>query len=116
MYAGLTTDCSFQLPEPRQPAFQFPMPPDVPAPEACEGIEVIYEKMLRETTDEGVKEFCRPSRPLEMRRAHPSRSPSSRIPYSAQTTKHTIMWLAKSLSLGQARFLIVFKLVNLLTR
>ncbi|KAI0724293.1 thioesterase-like superfamily-domain-containing protein [Cerioporus squamosus] len=61
--------CSFQLPEPRQPVFQYPMPPDVPAPEACEGIEVIYEKMLRETADEGVKEFCRTT--LEERRRSP---------------------------------------------
>lgn len=51
--------CSFQLPEPRQPSYQYPMPPDVPAPEACEGIEVIYEKLLRDTTDEKVKGFCR---------------------------------------------------------
>lgn len=35
------------------------MPPDVPAPEACEGIEIIYEKLLRETTDEKVKGLCR---------------------------------------------------------
>ncbi|RPD81730.1 hypothetical protein L226DRAFT_496788 [Lentinus tigrinus ALCF2SS1-7] len=61
--------CSFQLPEPRQPVFQYPMPADVPAPDACEGIEVIYEKMLRETADERVKEFCRTT--LEERRRSP---------------------------------------------
>ncbi|KAI0735438.1 thioesterase-like superfamily-domain-containing protein [Earliella scabrosa] len=61
--------CSFQLPEPRQPSYQYPMPPDVPAPEACEGIEVIYEKLLRDTTDEKVKGFCRTM--LEERRRSP---------------------------------------------
>ncbi|KAI0359134.1 hypothetical protein OH77DRAFT_1494048 [Trametes cingulata] len=50
--------CSFQRPEPRQPAFQLPMPPNVPAPDACEGIEVIYERLFKETTDERVKDFC----------------------------------------------------------
>ena len=61
--------CSFQLPEPRQPSYQYPMPPDVPAPEACEGIEVIYEKLLRDTTDEKVKGFCRTM--LEVRSSIP---------------------------------------------
>ncbi|KAI0762648.1 thioesterase-like superfamily-domain-containing protein [Fomes fomentarius] len=61
--------CSFQLPEPRQPFYQYPMPPDVPAPEACEGIEIIYEKLLRETTDEKVKGLCRTT--LDERRRSP---------------------------------------------
>ncbi|KAI8995368.1 thioesterase-like superfamily-domain-containing protein [Trametes punicea] len=61
--------CSFQHPEPRQPTFQLPMPPDVPSPEACEGIEVIYEKLFKETTDAKVKDFCLTA--LEERRRSP---------------------------------------------
>ena len=53
--------CSFQTPEPRQPAFQYPMPANVPPPEACESADAQYEKLMRETTDEKVKEFCRVS-------------------------------------------------------
>ena len=51
--------CSFQIPEPRQPSFQYPMPADVPPPEACVSADVTYEKLLRETSDEKVKDFCR---------------------------------------------------------
>ncbi|KAI0639149.1 thioesterase-like superfamily-domain-containing protein [Trametes polyzona] len=61
--------CSFQRPEPRQPTFQLPMPPDVPAPDACEGIEVIYERLFKETTDSKVKDFCLTA--LEERRRSP---------------------------------------------
>ncbi|KAL7285717.1 hypothetical protein ACG7TL_000822 [Trametes sanguinea] len=50
--------CSFQRPEPRQPTFQLPMPPNVPSPDACEGIELIYERLFKETNDAKVKEFC----------------------------------------------------------
>lgn len=34
------------------------MPPNVPSPDACEGIEVIYERLFKETTDAKVKDFC----------------------------------------------------------
>ncbi|EJF66472.1 DNA repair protein [Dichomitus squalens LYAD-421 SS1] len=51
--------CSFQIPEPRQPTFQFPMPLGVPPPDACESIESHYEKAFREETDEKVKEVWR---------------------------------------------------------
>ena len=51
--------CSFQIPEPRQPVFQYPMPTGVPPPEECESSEDGYEKLLKETDDEKVKEFCR---------------------------------------------------------
>lgn len=50
--------CSFQRPEPRQCTFQLPMPPNVPLPDACEGIEVIYERLFKETSDSKVKDFC----------------------------------------------------------
>ncbi|KAJ8501559.1 hypothetical protein ONZ51_g506 [Trametes cubensis] len=61
--------CSFQRPEPRQPTFQLPMPPNVPSPDACEGIEVIYERLFKETTDAKVKDFCLTA--LEERRRSP---------------------------------------------
>lgn len=34
------------------------MPPNVPPPDACEGIEANYERLFKETTDAKVKEFC----------------------------------------------------------
>ncbi|KAI0651598.1 thioesterase-like superfamily-domain-containing protein [Trametes meyenii] len=61
--------CSFQRPEPRQPTYQLPMPPDVPLPDACEGIEVIYERLFKDTTDAKVKDFCLTA--LEERRRSP---------------------------------------------
>lgn len=57
--------CSFQRPEPRQLAFQLLMPPNVPPPDACESIELTYERLFKETTDRHVKEFCLTS--LEVR-------------------------------------------------
>ncbi len=50
--------CSFQRPEPRQCTLQLPMPPNVPPPDACEGIEVNYERLFKETSDPKVKDFC----------------------------------------------------------
>ncbi|CDO70276.1 hypothetical protein BN946_scf184942.g76 [Trametes cinnabarina] len=61
--------CSFQRPEPRQPTFQLPMPPNVPSPDDCEGTEVIYERLFKETNDAKVKEFCLTM--LEERRRSP---------------------------------------------
>ncbi|KAH9853134.1 thioesterase-like superfamily-domain-containing protein [Lenzites betulinus] len=61
--------CSFQRPEPRQLAFQLLMPPNVPPPDACESIELTYERLFKETTDRHVKEFCLTS--LEERRRSP---------------------------------------------
>ena len=68
-----TMMCSFQIPEPRQPTFQFPMPFDVPPPDACGSMESLYEKALRDATDDKVKEFWRVT--LEVSTAH---SPSIR--------------------------------------
>ncbi|TBU34991.1 thioesterase-like superfamily-domain-containing protein [Dichomitus squalens] len=51
--------CSFQIPEPRQPTFQFPMPLGVPPPDACDSIESLYEKAFRQARDEKVKELWR---------------------------------------------------------
>jgi len=38
--------CSFQKPEPEQPSYQWPMPPNVPDPDNCELIEANIEKLL----------------------------------------------------------------------
>ncbi|PIL29619.1 hypothetical protein GSI_08256 [Ganoderma sinense ZZ0214-1] len=54
-----TMMCSFQIPEPRQPSFQFPMPHDVPLPDACESTDSVYKKAFDEATDEKVKNFWR---------------------------------------------------------
>lgn len=51
--------CSFQKPELRQPTFQFPMPSDVPAPDACDSIDSVYRKALDEATHAKVKDFWR---------------------------------------------------------
>lgn len=40
--------CSFQRPEPRQPSYQWPMPPNVPSPDACEYVEAYWERVLRQ--------------------------------------------------------------------
>ncbi|KAL1951750.1 hypothetical protein VTO73DRAFT_899 [Trametes versicolor] len=61
--------CSFQRPEPRQCNFQLPMPPNVPPPDACEGIEANYERLFKETSDPKVKDFCLTA--LEERRRSP---------------------------------------------
>ncbi|KAI0828373.1 hypothetical protein BC628DRAFT_1409414 [Trametes gibbosa] len=61
--------CSFQRPEPRQPTFQLLIPPNVPSPDACESIELTYERLFKETTDKRVKEFCLTA--LEERRRSP---------------------------------------------
>ena len=54
-----TMMCSFQIPEPRQPTFQFPMPHDVPPPDACESTDSVYKKAFDEATDDKVKNFWR---------------------------------------------------------
>ncbi len=80
-----TMMCSFQIPEPRQPTFQFSMPHDVPAPDACDSIDSVYRKALDEEADEKLKGFWRTTLEVSIvvRKARMSLRCSARLTPSA---------------------------------
>lgn len=50
-----TMVCSFQKPEPWQPSYRSPMPPNVPSPEECRDVATLYREKAVSTKNEHLK-------------------------------------------------------------
>ena len=47
--------CSYQKPEPWQPSYRSPMPPNVPSPEECKDEAVVYRERAAAANNEYLK-------------------------------------------------------------
>ena len=47
--------CSYQKPEPWQPSYRSPMPPNVPSPEECKDEAAVYRERAAATDNEHLR-------------------------------------------------------------